>query len=127
MTEPILKYDILMYLKQFCYGHKKARHKEEILKDFPTLNERKLREYISELIHENHVMSDIKRGVWFVMLNCDREEAEAVFMAIRERKGRAMSILTGLRAFEQEILDLRSRKEDKLFLISVLNGQMSWV
>lgn len=120
------KRELLYFMRMKCYGHENAKKREQLLKD-TNLEDRRFRQLFSELLHERHVISDSIHGYWFIKLKCDRQEAEAVLNAIKERKSKALDMLTGLKAFEQEILAVRTRKEDKDYLVSVRDGQMSFV
>lgn len=121
------KQEVLLYMRYRCYGVDNARKRSRILQDFPNLSDRKFRKILSCFIHERYCIADSKHGAWFVTAECDRREAEAVMSAIRERKAKALDMLTGLKAFEQEVLLTRARKEDKEYLLNIVNGQMSFV
>ena len=102
------KAKVLAWMQKYCYGYKAARIRANIL-PFVQMEDRCFRLIMSELIHESHCASDCIRGQWFIpLVTKDPEEIEAVLQSYRERKGKALNLLTDL---NRQIDNLAARKE----------------
>jgi len=93
------KETIIEWLKQYCYGHKNAKHLRVIITCL-NINERVFRSITSELKHDKFVASTTDLGYWWIMdpLIGDSEETRGEIEAVKrswlDYKSRAMSMLT---------------------------------
>ena len=83
-----------MWMITNCLGFRNARTRANIL-PFVQLPDRYLRLIMSELIHEGHLCSSASLGYWALPLYTkDPQEIETALDAQRERKAKALDLLT---------------------------------